>query len=107
LVPHPGTALRIEPRGRLVQEQDLRRMDDAERDVDTPSLASRVGLAFAVGVLREVEGRERRRRACVRFGLRQAVHSRLVNQLLAGRHLVPRAPALRDVTDTTADFPGL
>ena len=62
LVPHVGPALRVEAGGRLVQEDDLRLVDDAERDVDPAALAAGVGLALAVGVLGELERVQRARR---------------------------------------------
>ena len=45
LVPHVGAALRVQAGGRLVQEQDLRVVDDAQRDVHPPALTAGVGLA--------------------------------------------------------------
>ena len=67
LVPHVGPALRVEAGGRLVEEDDARLVDDAERDVDPPALAAGVGLALAVGVLGELERRQRPRRARLRL----------------------------------------
>src|SRR5258705_448187 len=69
LVPHVRAALRVEPSGRLVKEHDLGRVDDAERDVDPAPLAARVGLARAIGILRELEGVERDGRALLRLRL--------------------------------------
>ena len=43
--------VRIEPRGRLVQEQQLGAADDPDRDVESSALASRQGHDLLVGVL--------------------------------------------------------
>src|SRR5690606_30107202 len=107
LVPHPRAALRIQPGRRLVEEQRLRRMNDAERYVDAPALTARVRLALAVRVIRQIERGERRGRARVRVRLRMPVHARLKHELLARGDLVPRAAALRNVADATADLAGL
>ncbi|CCH16009.1 Protein of unknown function [Micromonospora lupini str. Lupac 08] len=101
LVPHVGAALRVEAGGRLVQEDDLRLVDDAERDLDAPTLAAGVGLALAVGVLGELEGLQRADGALLRVGLADAVHPGVQDQFLAGGGLVPGAAALRDVADAT------
>src|SRR3954447_3338390 len=59
LVPHVGAALRVEPGGRLVEEDDPRLVDDAERDVDAPALAAGVGLARPVGERLQLERLDR------------------------------------------------
>ena len=69
LVPHVRAALRVEAGGRLVEEDDLRLVDDAERDVDPAALAAGVGLALAVGVLGELERLQRAGGAPLRVGL--------------------------------------
>ena len=102
LVPHVRAALRVEAGGRLVEEDDLRLVDDAERDVDPAALAAGVGLALAVGVLGELEGVQRLGGAPLRLGLADAVHPGLQHQLLAGGRLVPGAAALGHVADAAA-----
>jgi hypothetical protein len=97
-----GAALRVEPGGRLVEEDDPRLVDDAERDVDPPPLTTAVRLALAVGVLGELERLERAGRAALRLGLADAVHPGLEHQLLPGGRVVPRAAALGDVADAPA-----
>ena len=96
------TALRVEARRRLVQEDDPGLVDDAECDVDAPALTSGVRLALAVGVLGQLERLQRGRSPTLRLGLADAVHPRVQHQLFASGRVVPRAAALRDVTDAFA-----
>ena len=55
LVPQVRSVLRVEARGRLVEEEHVGLVDDAERDVETPALTARVRVDAAVGELGEVE----------------------------------------------------
>ncbi len=63
LVPDPGTALRVEAGGRLVQEQQRRLVDQAHADVQPTLLAARVGLRLTVGRLVQLEQRQQVGRA--------------------------------------------
>src|SRR5215467_4518460 len=56
LLPEMGTALRIEARGGLVEEEQRRPVHQAKRYVQTPALASRVGVNVAVSARVELEG---------------------------------------------------
>src|SRR5438477_8654657 len=95
LVPQVRTALRVEPGGGLVEEDDLRRVDDPERDVDAAALATGVRLAFAVGELAELEALDGLHRALAGLRFADPVQPRLQYQLLARGHGVPGAAALR------------
>src|ERR1035441_3449916 len=81
LLPHAGPARRVQPSGRLVQEDDLGRMDHAERHVEAPALAAGVGADVAVGEALELEGRNGRFGPFLRVGFRGAVHPRLMDQV--------------------------
>ena len=54
-VPHLVAAARVEAGGRLVEEQQVGRDDDAGGDVEPAAHAARVRLHLAVGRLGEVE----------------------------------------------------
>src|SRR6185369_11339936 len=82
LLPHPGPRLRVETRRRLVQEEDLRAVDDPEADVEP--------AAHAAGV---------RAGSPIRSGLE-------VERAAAGLGRIGRA-ALRDVADALANEPRL
>src|SRR5256714_1638808 len=106
LVPPVRAALRVEAGGRLVEEDDLRLVDDAERHVDPAALAARVGLALAVGELGELEASDRARGEFPGPGLGDPVEPGLQDQLLACGHGVPRAQSLGHVADPAADLTG-
>ena len=53
LLPHRRARLRVEPRRRLVEEQDLRRVDEAERDVEPALHPARVALHDSVSRMRD------------------------------------------------------
>ena len=53
--PHLDPALGVEPRRRLVQEQDTRPCDEGRRDVEPPAHPTRVRLRRPVGRGHEVE----------------------------------------------------
>ena len=55
LLPHVGAHLGVEPRGGLVEEQHLRAVDEAERDVQPARHAARVRAREAVGGVGEPE----------------------------------------------------
>ena len=57
-IPHRDAAPRVEPRGRLVEEQHRRAADQAHRDVEPAAHATRVGAHHPVGRDREVEALE-------------------------------------------------
>jgi hypothetical protein len=102
LVPHAGPALRVEPGGGLVEEEHLRFVDDAHRDVHPPPLATRVCLAGTVGEVGEREGFQGGPGPADRLALADVVHPRVQDQLLPRAGVVPRATTLRDVADQLA-----
>ena len=64
LVPHRGSRLGVEAGGRLVQEEDLRRVDEPERDVEPSLHPARVAVHDPVrGLGRSRPARAARRRA--------------------------------------------
>ncbi len=107
LLPHPGPALRVEPRRRLVQEDDLGRVDDAERDIEAPALPAGVGADVAVGEVAELESLDGRLGEALRGRFRDAVHARLVDQVTPGRGPVVGAAALRHEADVLAHLGGI
>ena len=105
LVPHPGAGLRVEPGRRLVEEQHLRAMDDAEPDVEPAAHAARIGAGRPVGGGLEIERREHLGRAgLARRGLFMPYSRPWMTSsprpVSAG---IGRA-ALRDVADPPADL---
>jgi hypothetical protein len=81
LLPHHGPRLRVKPGGRLVEEQDLRLVHEAERDVEAALHATRVALDEAAARLGQAEPVEqliaaapgRRRLQAVQVGLEDVV----------------------------------
>ena len=61
-VPHLVAAARVEPGGRLVQEEQIGRVQDGRGDVDTAPHAARVVLHLAPGRVRQPEGLQQLRR---------------------------------------------
>src|ERR1700733_5785684 len=53
--PHGPAALRIEPNGRLIEEQHLRRMNQSTRDFEAAAHPARVSLYEVVGPFREAD----------------------------------------------------
>src|SRR5437763_684410 len=102
LLPHVRPALRVQPGRRLVEEDDLRLVDDAERHVDAAALPAGVGLALAVGELGPLEALDGLRGQLARLRLADAVEPGLQYQFFARGHGVPRAAALGHVPDPPA-----
>jgi hypothetical protein len=99
LAPQLGADLGIEPRGRLVEEQDLRPVHERHRDVEPPLHAAGVGADQAAGGVGEAELIEqlagsRRERTPV-----QAVDLPLQAQVLRPRGPAVDAGALADDAD--------
>ena len=90
-VPDRLPAARVQPGGRLVQEQHLGAAHQAHRQVDLAPHAAGVGLHPAAGVRAEVEAVQQLVRAPARLGRGQVpepAHHQQV--LLGGQHLVDR-----------------
>jgi hypothetical protein len=103
LLPHASPRLGIEAGRRLVEEEDLRPMDDPEADVEPAAHAARVRAGRSVRGRLEVEGREDLGRAGFGVGRVHAVEPALDDELAtAGLGRVGRA-ALRDVADALPD----
>ena len=77
-------ALDVEAGRRLVEEEDLRRVDEGEREVEPPSSA-RVAADLAVGRLREADALEQEVAAPGALGARDSLQRRLQAQVLAAR----------------------
>ena len=107
LLPHASPARRVQPGGRLVQEDDLGRMDDAERDIEAPALPAGVGADLAVGEVAELEGLDGRLGEALRGGFRDAVHARLVHQVTPGGGLIVGAAGLRHEADALPHLRGV
>src|SRR5437763_1705871 len=99
---HVVEARRVQPGRRLVEEDDLRLVDDAERHVDAAALPAGVGLALAVGELGQLEALDGLCGQLARLRLADAVEPGLQYQFLARGHRVPRAAALGHVPDPPA-----
>ena len=107
LVPHAGPRLRVEAGRRLVEEQHLRPVDDAEADVEPAAHAARVGAGRPVRGGLEVERGEHLVGPRLRRRLVHPVQPALEDELAAaGLGRVGRA-ALRHVADPPADGLGL
>ena len=104
LVPDVGAALRIETRGRLVQEENARAMHEREREVEPPLHAPRVAGDLAVGGVHETDAMEKLLRARATLLLRHALQRRLQAEVVArGEERVERGLLQRDA-DEPADL---
>src|SRR5262249_44339146 len=99
LVPHPGPALRVQSRGRLVEEEHVRLVDQAEGDVKPPPLAARVRLRDAVRATLELESLDQLDCAPPRIASRHAIEPALEFQLGASRNAAIGAAGLADVSN--------
>ncbi len=102
-----GARLGVEPGRRLVEEQHLRAVEQAHRDVEPALHAARVGLDLAVGGVGEAEALERLGRAALQLGAGDAVELALEHEVLAPGGLAVGAVLLRDDADRVADAHGL
>ena len=91
LLPHVGAALRVEPGGRLVEEEDARVMHERERQVEPALHAARVAADLAVRRVGEADALEQRVAARAPLGLRHALERGLeAHVLAAGEQRVER-----------------
>jgi hypothetical protein len=103
VLPEVGARLRVEAGRRLVEEHELRRVDEAERDVEPPALAAGQRRARPVPEALEVHPGEQLPAAGRGVGPADAVEAGLVDDLLAGARLGEAGAALGDVADPPAD----
>jgi hypothetical protein len=107
LLPHRAAGLGIEPGGRLVEEQHLRSVDEADRHVQAALHAARVAARHPVGGAAEVEALEQVAHASCQALAPQAVQMALQRQVLPTRGLQVEAAPLADAADATPHLAGL
>ena len=83
LLPQVRAALRVEPRGGLVEEQDARRVHERERQVEPALHAARVAAHAAVGRVDQPHALEQRVAARAPLRLRDALQGRLEAHVVA------------------------
>ena len=98
-----GAVLRVEPGGRLVEEQHARQVDQPHRDVEAAPLAAGQRRDLAVGDRTEVEVVDQLAGPAPGVGAGQPVGTTLADQLVAPELAMPGAVALADVADRPAD----
>nr|BFE76100.1 hypothetical protein GCM10020092_094010 [Actinoplanes digitatis] len=94
-----GAVLRVEPGGRLVEEEQLRRVDQAHGDVEPAALAAGERGHRPVGDLAEAERVDQLGGPPPRRDDLHPVRAALADQLVAAALAVPGAVALSDVAD--------
>jgi hypothetical protein len=105
LLPHGDSRLRIEPRGRLVEEQHVRGVDEPERDVEPPLHAARVALDDTVGRVRDADQLEQFVDTAAERGAAEALHAALQREVLPAGAVRVDAGLLRDVADRPTHRP--
>src|SRR3989442_6438798 len=103
LVPHAGSALRVEPGGWFVEEQQLRAVDQAQSDVEPPFLAARISAGLAVGGALQLELLDGLGGSLLRGRSRHAVKPALEDELSPAGDLAVGTTGLADVTDPVAN----
>ncbi len=98
-----GAVLRVEPGGRLVEEQHAGQVDQPHRDVEATPLAAGKRGDLAVGDRTEVEVVDELAGPAPGVGAGQPVGTALADELVAPELAVPGAVALADVADRAAD----
>ena len=107
VAPEVGPALRIETRGRLVEEQQPRHVDEPHRDVEPTPLPTGQGADDPALGAREIEPLHQLGGAAASLGGGDAVEPGLDDELLADQAVGARAAALPDVADVAADPGGI
>ena len=102
LVPHRGASLGIEAGGRLVQEEDLRPMNEPEADVEPPFHPAGVAAHDPVGGLCQPEQLEQLGNPRFERTSAHPLHAALKHQILAAGRIAVDARALRHVADCAA-----
>ena len=85
LVPDVRTALRVEAGGRLVEEEDARRVDQGEREVEPALHPAREPLHLAIRVVRQPDAMQQFFRARAPLLLGDALQRRLQAEVVARR----------------------
>ena len=104
LRPHQRPRLGIEAGRRLVEEQHLRAVDQAQRDVEATLHAAGVRLDLALGGVGEPEALELLVGAPAQLHARDAVELALEHEVLAARGLHVAAVLLADDADRAPDL---
>jgi len=107
LVPELGAGLRVEARGRLVEEQDLRAVDEPHGQVEAALHPARVRLGLAVGGSGEAEALEGVSDAPAQVAAGDRVELALEDEVLAPGRLGVDPVLLRDDADGVAHAYGL
>ena len=102
LDPHRGPRLRVEPGGRLVEEEHLRLVDETGRDVEAALHPAGVAARDAVGGVAQSDELEQLVDPLAQRGAAHRVDPALEHQVLAPGGLPVDARILRDVTGCTA-----
>src|SRR5262249_7476386 len=103
LEPERGAGLRVEPRRRLVEEEDARPGDEAERDVQPAAHPARVAADDAVGGALDLDQAQELVDAAAEIAAAEALHPALEQQVLAGGGADVDPGVLRDVADRAPD----
>ena len=85
LLPERAAALNVEPGRRLVEEEDARRVDQGEREVEPALHPAGVAAHLAVGRLREPDALEQDLASPRALRARDSLQRRLQAQVLAAR----------------------
>jgi len=107
LFPHSRARLGIEAGRRLIQEDDARAVDEAERDVQPPFHAARIAADDPVGCVLDPDQAEQLVHALAQGAAVHALDAALEHQVLAPCRLAVDARALRDIADCSPDRIGL
>ena len=94
--------LRVEPGGRLVEEQHARPVDEPERDVEPAPHPARVGLDDAVGRVGDPDELQQLVGARVQAAAAHPLDAALEHQVLAAGAVLVDARVLRHVADRAA-----
>ena len=100
-----GTALGIEARRRLIEDENVRLVREGKGDVEAASLTAGPGASRAIGRLPQFEAVEKGCRTFTGGRARHAEGSRLERELRATGEARIAGASLRDVADPLADLP--
>ncbi len=103
-VEHLVPSHRVEPVGRLVEQHQLRVVDERLRELDALPHAGRVAAHRAIALLEEADVAQRLRGALAGGAARQAVHLGHVRDELGRADLERQAVVLRHVADAATDL---